>query len=246
MSLIIDSSRAVPAPSASSSPASSPSRAGTWFRVGLAVALVAASAGVRYWQLGRFNEVLRSGRTSPFPLAEMPLQLGPWQGEDDEFDPRIAARTGAVDSIFRTYHNAQTGARVGLILLYGPATEVSIHAPANCYPVSGYSLAAGPTIRPVSLDGEQTVPFEAQTFMRGEAGALELQRVFCSWWYDGSWTPHQAAYKRYERLPGMFKVHVARAAVPGELESERDPCEDFLALLMPELERRLAAAGLAG
>jgi hypothetical protein len=50
-------------------------------------------------------------------------------------------------------------------------------------------------------------------------------------------------YKRFERLPGMLKVHVTRH-VMGEHE-RRDignPCESLLEALLPALERRLAAA----
>lgn len=239
MSLTIDSTVLPDAPAAP--PGSPPGRLGIWVRVGLAVALVAVSAGVRVWQQSRVDQALRSGFVSPFPLAEVPMDLGPWHGEDDKLDPRIADATGAVDSVFRTYTNAETGVRISMILLYGPSAEVFIHAPEVCYPAAGYATISGPQTRQVTV-GDHEVPFYAHTFTRGEGGQRDIQRIFCTWRYAGRWTPARVTYKRFERIPGMFKLHLARAALPGELFTERDPCEDFLALLVPDIERRLAEA----
>src|SRR5690606_24035543 len=145
-----------------------------------------------------YDEILRSGRVSPFPLADVPLELGPWSGVDDHLDPEIASATGAVDAIFRTYTNRQTGVKVSLILLYGPAAEVRIHSPENCYPSSGYALRSGPTTRRVTPEGGgAAVPFYAHTFTRGgeDGGFSETQRVICSWFYEGQWSPVLASYK---------------------------------------------------
>lgn len=251
MSVIIDSTTQPEAPP-SGRPAGPPTRRpGVWVRVALAVALVAASAGVRYWQQGRYDEILRAGKVSPFPLAEVPLELGPWRGIDDHLDPEIASATGAVDAIFRTYTNQQTGVKVSLILLYGPAAEVRIHAPENCYPSSGYARAAGPETRRVDPEGAfPPVPFFAHTFARGAGGGLnEAQRVFCSWFYDGRWTPVLASYKHQERIPGMFKLHLARMVAPAETfdsdDDLTDPCEDLVALLLPVIQKRIDASSLA-
>lgn len=253
MSVIIDSTTQpgpVGAPESGRPAGPPPSRFGTWARVAVALALVAGSAGVRIWQQGRYDNVLRSGRASPFPLAEVPLELGPWRGVEDHLDPEIASAAGAVDSIFRTYTNQQTGVKVSLILIYGPAAEVRIHAPENCYPTSGYKTVSGPETRRVDPEGDDpSVPFFAHTFARGgEGGGLsETQRVFCSWFYEGQWSPILASYKRQERIPGMYKLHLARLAAPTEQfdPDVPDPCEDLVALLLPEIQRRLEAVGMA-
>lgn len=254
MSVIIDSTTlpAPPeAPPAGRPVGPSPRRFGVWVRVALAVALVAASAGVRIWQQGRYDDILRTGKASPFPLAEIPLELGPWRGVEDHLDPEIASAAGAVDAVFRTYTNQQTGVKISLILLYGPAAEVRIHAPENCYPTSGYAKLSGPETRQVAPVGDDpAVPFFAHTFARGgEGGGLsETQRVFCSWYYDGRWTPVLASYKRQERIPGMYKLHLARMAAPTEKFDPdiADPCEDLVALLLPEIQHRIEASGLSG
>jgi hypothetical protein len=47
-------------------------------------------------------------------------------------------------------------------------------------------------------------------------------------------------YKRFERIPGMLKVHLARRVTEHERRDIGNPCEAFLEALLPEVERRLA------
>lgn len=225
-----------------------------WVRVALAVAVLAASAGLRAWQRTQVDEAMRSGGKSPFPLESLPLTLGSWQGKDDVLDPQIARATGAVDRLFRSYIDRRTGVRLSVIVLYGPAVGMAIHSPENCYRAAGYSLVDGPRMRPVLWD-DHDLPFRSLTFARGDGGQRDRQHVYYAWRYDGRWSPDLAVQKRIERIAGMYKVHVARAAAESEqfdlVETGagadaaprllRDPCQDFLDLLVPEIERRLSS-----
>src|SRR4051812_44763452 len=67
---------------------------GLWARVGLAVALLAASAAGRAWQSRRVDQMLRDGRVAPFALKVLPKAFGPWVGDDEALDPAIARATG--------------------------------------------------------------------------------------------------------------------------------------------------------
>jgi hypothetical protein len=220
----------------------------------LAAALLTASAGLRLWQQSRVAEALRAGTVSPFPLAELPLVLGSWQGQEDTLDPQIARATGSVDRIFRTYHDTRTGVRVSVIVLYGPPVDMAIHSPENCYRAAGYSQTDTARIRPVRLGrGTATAPFRALTFTRGDGGRRDRQHVYYAWRYDGRYAPDMPLQKQLERIAGTYKIHVARAAADAErfdlIETGddaapqllRDPCQDFLDLLVPELEQRVAA-----
>jgi hypothetical protein len=62
-------------------------------------------------------------------------------------------------------------------------------------------------------------------------------------WHYGRWTPQRAITKQIDRIPGMYKVHLDRAVGEREsLDQESNPCESLLALLIPEMDRRMAAA----
>ena len=169
MSLTLESPPSSPA---SSAPPSR-SRGALWARVGLAVALAAASGAVRARQVARLESEQLSGWVSPFPLDDIPLELGPWEGHSETLDPTIARGTGAVDNMFRVYTDRRTGTRISVIALYGPSTAVSIHAPELCYPVSGYRQVGPTRVRKVTADD---VPVRSLTYVKGEGGAPSVSR----------------------------------------------------------------------
>lgn len=236
MSLTLEPSRAT-----SATPAPRLGRPALWVRVALAVALVAASLGVRMVQKSRVEKTLGSGRECPFPLKDIPLAFAGWRGADEKLDSEIARATGATDKIFRIYTDHRTGAKLSVIVLYGPANDVYVHTPENCYPSSGYTLVEGPMGRRISV-ADKTVPFTSLIYVKGEGGLVERQQVYYTWYYDGRWNPGMPNPKQIVRVPGMFKVHVARLISEQERLDDRDPCQDFLEILMPDIERRLATA----
>ena len=215
----------------------------SWSRVGLAVALLIGSAGVRAWQVRRIDGEMAAGRQRPkIDLAAVPTELGPWKGAATELDAQIARATGADQIVTRRYVNQFTGVALDLILIYGPAAEVYVHAPEVCYPSAGYALAAGPEARAVKLgDGGAAADFRSLVYAKGEGATAALSEVYYSWWYNGRWTPEVGKQKYFERIPGMYKVHVARVVGPGERRDVDNPSESFLRELLPELRRRMAA-----
>lgn len=212
---------------------------GVGIRVALALTLLAGSAALRYGQSRGVDEMMRQGLVCPFPLKTLPMSLGDWEGTDEAMDPQIARNTGCTDYVFRTYTNTKTGTRIGLILLYGPAEEVFLHAPEKCYPSAGYTTLVGPESRTVEV-GPTRYPFTSLFFAKGEGGQAERQEVYYTWRYLGRWTPQLVVMKRIERIPGMFKVHLSRQAGLGEIREVGNPCEAFLAELMPWVDHRLA------
>jgi hypothetical protein len=221
-----------------------------WAQVALAVLLLAASAAGRYRQSLRVDQMLRDGRVPPFHLADLPMTLGPWTGHDEALDPIIARATGSTEQFQRIYQHGTTGQRVAVLVLFGPSSEMFIHAPEVCYPAAGYALAAGPIPRSVAATPSASGGpwrFNELVYVKGEGGRADQRDVYYSWRYSGAWTPGLATQKTFERIPGMFKVQVDRAIKASEMAmlDEGNPCEAFLAHLMPEIDGRIAAAEAA-
>jgi EpsI family protein len=213
-----------------------------WFRVGLACAILLGSAGVRAWQVRRIEGELAAGRNRPrFDLDLVPMNLGRWKGGPTELDEQIARYTGADQIITRRYVDQDTGAAVDMILLYGPAADVYLHSPEVCYPSAGFTLEAGPDDRVVDAPPYKA-PFRSLVYAKGEGAHSDRQEVYFTWWYDGHWTPQVGKQKHFERIPGMYKIHLARRVVAAEKRDVGNPCEALLKVLLPEVERRMAAA----
>ncbi len=219
----------------SRSPTTTP-KAATLSTYALAACVLLVASGVaRGWQARRIENALETGRrVARLDLETVPNTLGPWRGEAFRIDEQIARGTGADQIVTRRYVNENTGAVVELILLYGPAGEMFIHSPEICYPSAGYELVAGPDLKEVD-----TVPFRALAYRKGEGVSSDLQEVYYSWRHGGRWSPEVGIRKRFERIPSMYKVHVARKATARERRDIGNPCESFLTFLMPELRNRL-------
>ena len=226
---------------ASGSEAGPPSRLRPWVRLAVVAAILAASGGTRLWQERRLERTLQAGRVSPFRLAELPMDLGPWKGRDSAMDPRIVRISGSTDHVSRSYVNQQTGVGLDLFILYGPAFDVSLHTPEICYPSIGYVSLPDAVDRPIGLEGGATIPFRSLVFGK-EDGLADAREVYYSYWYGGRWTARSAGPKEAMRLPGMFRVQVARRLSGRERRDVDNPCEPFLAALIGELDARIARA----
>ena len=203
------------------------------------MAMVLGSGGVRLWQTKGVEAALALGRESPFPLKTIPATLGSWVGKDTELDPKIVEATGSTDQITRHYVDQRTGVAIDVIVLYGPTSDIFIHAPELCYPKAGYASVGDPFERPIRSK-EDSAPFRSLAYSKGEAGKVELQEVYYSWRYDGRWSTVVSSPKRSERIPGMYKVQIARRLLPNESRILDNPCEAFLEVLIPDVEARIA------
>lgn len=216
----------------------------------LAIVLLALSAGVRYQMEAAVAQRISSTRFSPFALSEIPLDLGPWKGKEDELDPYIAQKTGSTDYIMRRYTNDQTGTILDVLMLYGPAAAMGYHSPLACYPNAGFSLVGGGDMRPITFDFEskpKSVSFRHLVYKRGEGGIAERQQVYYVWRYSDTYAVDLGQPSMFGRLPGMFKIQVSRNLATTETADGRansnNPCEDFLTRLMPIFESRVQGSG---
>ena len=216
-----------------------------WLRVAIACVILGASGAVRWWQDQRVQAVLQTGKRSPFPLKDLPTTLGTWRGEPVTPDEQIVRATGCSDSVFRHYVDQATGAGLEAYILYGPPPAMVGHQPEICYPTAGYKQVGHTITRPVAI-GPIQAPFLSFAYAKGEGGETDLQEVYYAWRLNGPWTTSGGTMKQFERIPGLFKVQIARRLTDHERRDVGNPCEAFLHVLLPELEQRLSGTGKSG
>jgi hypothetical protein len=240
---VTDFSAPVPAETqAAPSLPTTPGTVGWWSRVGLACAVLVGSGFVRSQQAERIQDQIARGLTESFALKSIPDTLGDWQGEPTEIDEQIVRITGAKDVVSRRYVNRNTGVAIEMILLFGTAVDMCGHTPEVCYPTAGYTLVSGPDLRMVRTPSGDA-PFRALVYAKGDGASARLQEVNYTWRHNGRWSPELANYKLLERIPGMYKVQIARHTTGRERREIGNPSEAFLRELLPEMERRMAAVG---
>jgi hypothetical protein len=214
----------------------------------LACVLLGASGGVRAWQDHRFSTMLHQTEAPPFPLKELPKTLGDneWRAQDggeQSLDPEVARIAGCSDSVIRSYRNTRTGVSVTVLILFGPAQAVYGHTPEVCYPSAGYQLVAPALPRTVACGNRPAAGFRSEVFARQRDQRHRREEVYYSFRHGDRWSPDPFQnWKDFRHHPSMFKVQVQRPIAESEQRELNNPTEHFLALLLPEIERRLAQA----
>jgi hypothetical protein len=173
-------------------------------------------------------------------LDSLPDELGDWKGTRLQVKPSQAG-VGVAGYIQRRYVHRRTGVTVVLALVCGRPGPVSIHTPEACYVASGYAVGPRSRVRPAG----ETTPDEFWTAdaTRTNASDETRLRLYWGWYAGGGWAAADAPRLTFARQPVLHKLYVLRElGGPGEPD-RGEPCQDFLQVLLPELQRTLFAPG---
>jgi hypothetical protein len=191
-------------------------------------------------------DAVRSSKETPFPLKDLPRQLGEhWEmvGDELELDRETLQVAGCSDYFYREYMDKRTKVTLQVLVSFGPAVRIFPHSPIVCYPASGFEKHGGPWKQIISLDDSEegeTATFSELIYTRPGGGLQELKEVYYSFWHDGRWDP-DAKKQHFYRHPGMFKVQVERSVTANEAKVRSSLSEEFIAALIPEINRRIKA-----
>ncbi len=215
-----------------------------WAAVG--VALLACSGIVRGMQDRRFEQETGYLETCPFPLKNLPTTIGGWkvsEGGERGLDELTLRITGSTDHVLRTYVDELTGVTLSVLVLFGPAVPVVPHTPEVCYPASGYAQADEPLDRSIKLASGRPAPFRSLVYGKSGGRSMLREEVYYSFRLGDDWSPDMGRGRKFPRKnPGIFKVQIQRRVGEGERRDRDEPIEQFLTLLLDDLEQRVATA----
>lgn len=167
-------------------------------------------------------------------LDAIPLEVGEWDGEVIEVKPGEAG-AGVAGCIKRRYVHRKTGQAVSLLLVCGRPGPVSIHTPEVCYGASGFTVSSKDRVQTESGD-----VFWRTDALRTNTTEETRLRLYWAWNGGNSWTAAEEARVEFVRSPVLHKLYVVRELSSGSEAGQHEPCEEFLAVLLPALRRTLA------
>jgi Protein of unknown function (DUF3485) len=171
----------------------------------------------------------------------VPMTIGDWTATPFRLGERERKLAGAEACLARVYTNAARGLSVSVLLLGGLPGDIAAHTPEVCYPGAGYQLAATRWFdyRPVT-DGPRA-GFQTAVATRGGSDPSAL-RIFWAWHSSTGWVAPEAARWKFASEPTLCKLYVIRETGGSAIDPDLDPCNEFLGVFLPELDRAVFPA----
>ena len=229
-------------PAVTANPSTANTKTSPWKWLAITCLLLSISGGFRFWRESRFRGLSQASEACPFPLSELPNDLGKWhaiEGSEAQLDPETARVAGSSDHVIRSYTDTTTGDKVSVLVIYGLATSIFAHEPELCYPAAGYARVNKPVDHEFTLPGYATpVRYRSSSYSKAFAGVTNIEDVVWSFWHAGSWLPEVASrWKLFRSAPAMFKIQIQ---YPSARTSSETPLgESLLKELVREIDTRL-------
>lgn len=187
---------------------------------------------------------------APEKLRDIPLTIGPWVGEETELDPRQARQGRIQGSLLRRYTHSGNGEMLNLLIVCGRPGPITVHGPEVCLGASGYTLVRPEQQKSINSPGrEDRDTFWVGRFQRSRAALTEVMEVTWSWNATGDWQAVRNPRLYFAPQRVLYKLYISRLVSSSdspsteepviEGEKPRDPTDEFLKLLLPEVQRAL-------
>ncbi len=172
----------------------------------------------------------------------VPMVIGDWEAKSYELDARERTQAGASACLGRVYRNPASGVAVTVLLLGGLPGDITTHTPDACYPGAGYTLDSPSNYdRPYGGDGRDLARFRTAVARRGGSRPSVL-RIFWSWNASKGWAAPEDARWRLAHEPALCKLYLVRETAGDVVDPGGEPCNEFLDVFLPELDRFVFSA----
>jgi hypothetical protein len=171
----------------------------------------------------------------------VPMVIGDWKGTPQEVPLAERAMAGATACLSRTYVNPNGGGPISVLLLGGLPGKISTHPPEACYAGSGFDLGTPARYRFSYGPGPKQAQFKTAVAHRGGTRPSAL-RIYWAWNAGDLWKAPDEPRWEFGPATSLCKLYVVRETSGIAAAPDQDPANDFLAVLLPELEKCVFAA----
>jgi hypothetical protein len=179
-------------------------------------------------------------------VDSVPMVIGDWNGTAFELPAQHRAMAGVEAYLARRYANPSRGVAVTVLLVSGLPADIARHTPDVCYPGIGYTLSTPAPYEYRSGPDQPPAGFWTAQATRGGTSPSTL-RIFWSWKTvreeaggtpaPQGWTAPESPLWQFASEPALCKLYVVRETAGAVVEPGSDPCNEFLRVFLPELDR---------
>src|SRR5262245_197933 len=164
-------------------------------------------------------------------LANVPLVIGDWQGQELELGARVAEQAGYAGHLLRRYVRGHDGATVSVLLACGPQGPLSVHTPDVCYGGAGFALAGEAVKYEAAAGLAPPSEFWKAKFSKQNAIVPLNVRVFWSWRAADAWRAPSSPRLAFAGEPVLHKLYVTHELTGADERQDDAVCAEFLGLL---------------
>jgi exosortase len=169
-------------------------------------------------------------------FESIPMVIGDWNGTAFELPAEDRAMAGAVACLGRRYSSPSRGVSVSVFLFSGLPGIISAHTPDVCYPGAGYTLDSSSVFERRDGQDKHRAQFRTALATRGGTNPSVL-RIFWGWHASEGWLAPDEPRWEFADARALCKLYVVRETAGAVVDPGADPCNDFLRVFLPELDR---------
>ena len=176
-------------------------------------------------------------------FQDVPKDLGPWRGTNNDVDEQVKDTAGAVGHVSRTYTNAVTGQQVDLWLIVGHARDILRHTPNVCYRTAGFRQLGTINKHSIEVAGEEPATFATAQFLKEDSHSRNQVRVFWAW--NGNepgkevWDAPESRRLYYGNNPALYKIYFTTGVMDDEDFAGDSLAVDFAEQMLPHVNAAL-------
>lgn len=169
-------------------------------------------------------------------LESFPEEFGNWKLQSSErMSDNVVAELQCSGHISRVYANQESGEVVSVAVILGPPGPIAVHTPEICYSSRAHKILEERKPTPAGESGDE---FWSLTFEKNDLTA-SLIRVYYGWTVGNSWAATDDPRFAFAGYPYLYKIQLASYLPAGTNLESNDPCENFLADILPVLRDHL-------
>ncbi|MCS7466778.1 EpsI family protein [Stieleria sp. ICT_E10.1] len=165
-------------------------------------------------------------------LKELPKKLGEWTlVEDGDLDEKSLQMLRCYGSFRNVYRHELTKTLVHVAVMYGPRGPIAVHTPEVCYSSEGTKQTRDRLVETVETPNQRN-QFWSVEFTRNNDPSSKFE-VWYGWSSGDEWVA--AEHPRFWLTDDLYKIQLSGPSI----ESSFNPCQSFLAALLPHLEQHI-------